>query len=330
MDRYVCETEYLTISNRPDLFAKIEVVSDSDPVNPRKEWDNVGTMICFHNRYDLGDDHNFPAETARRELAAELDDTVKDRIEYWENGNGWSQIDKQYSDWRAAGEAVEEKIEEIVSKVLEAKVIMLPLYLYDHSGITMNVGGFSCNWDSGMVGFIYCTKEKAVEEWGNKVCTKSVREKAIKCLKGEVEVYDQYLTGDVWGFEATVFKYHDGVDPDEAGYDEDYADELGEDSCWGFFGSDYCLEEGKSNALSLMSDFATVADIKAALLGTCDCPSVKQDCFACYVKSVVDRWPSEGVDKKDTHAVAIDFVKRYGKGNPEEDPDICSQPNLFH
>jgi len=37
-------------------------------------------------------------------------------------------------------------------------VIYLPRFLYDHSGITMSTGPFSCPWDSGQVGFIYATR----------------------------------------------------------------------------------------------------------------------------------------------------------------------------
>ena len=107
--------------------------------------------------------------------------------------------------------------------------IALPIYLYDHSGITINTTGFTCRWDSGQVGVIYCTKEAAVKEFGNKVCTAKVRDKALKSLKGEVELLDQYIRGEVYGFE--VF------------------DPSGEvvDSCWGFYGDvDYCLQEGVS------------------------------------------------------------------------------------
>ena len=32
----------------------IEVEQDLDPESPR-EWDCMGTMVCFHKRYDLGD-----------------------------------------------------------------------------------------------------------------------------------------------------------------------------------------------------------------------------------------------------------------------------------
>jgi hypothetical protein len=39
----------------------IEVYPDDCPENPRTAWDNVGTMVCFHSRYNLGDeDHGYP------------------------------------------------------------------------------------------------------------------------------------------------------------------------------------------------------------------------------------------------------------------------------
>jgi hypothetical protein len=33
---------------------ELEVVQDTNPYNPRED-DNLGTMVCFHKRYDLGD-----------------------------------------------------------------------------------------------------------------------------------------------------------------------------------------------------------------------------------------------------------------------------------
>lgn len=92
------------------------------------------------------------------------------------------------------------------------------LYLYDHSGITMNTTGFSCPWDSGQVGWIYASKEDALKEFGGKSFTASTRQKAETLLRGEVEEYDSYLRGECYGYEL----YKSG--------------EL-EDSCWGFIGS---------------------------------------------------------------------------------------------
>lgn len=105
---------------------------------------------------------------------------------------------------------------------------VLPLYLYDHSGITMSTGRFSCPWDSGCVGYIYVSDKDAKENYGWKIITKKRREIIAKHLKAEVETYDQYLTGDVYGFEfESVAVYPDGR--------EEVQDT---DSCWGFYGSD--------------------------------------------------------------------------------------------
>lgn len=108
--------------------------------------------------------------------------------------------------------------------------IALPLYLYDHGGITMSVGAFACPWDSGQVGWIVCTAERGRQEWGRRW-----RAKAEACLRGEVSTYAQYLEGDVWGFVVTG--------PGGA-----------EDSCWGFFGLDECREEATSVARSMLAD----------------------------------------------------------------------------
>jgi hypothetical protein len=58
--------------------------------------------------------------------------------------------------------------------------IVLPVYMYDHSGITINTTGFSCGWDSGQVGIIYISRKDAIKEWGKKICTESDLN-SIKC-----------------------------------------------------------------------------------------------------------------------------------------------------
>lgn len=101
----------------------------------------------------------------------------------------------------------------------EKAAIILPLFLYDHSGITMKTTPFSCPWDSGKVGFIIISKEKIREEYSVKRINKALIEKVTRYLIGEVEAYDQFLTGDIYGFKLI----EDGEETD---------------SCWGFYGSD--------------------------------------------------------------------------------------------
>jgi hypothetical protein len=84
----------------------------------------------------------------------------------------------------------------------------------------MNTTGFSCHWDSGKVGVIFVSKEKVRKEYGWKVITAKRTEQILKYLQGEVETFDQYLRGDVYGFRKIV----DGEEIE---------------SCWGFYGNDH-------------------------------------------------------------------------------------------
>ncbi len=109
-----------------------------------------------------------------------------------------------------------------LDKVLGRKDVMfLSLYLYDHSGITMSTSPFSCPWDSGQVGIIYATHEDIRKEFGPKGralvhVSKKAISSAFKLMRQEVEVYDAFLQGDVYGYVIL--------------------DKKGEtvDSCWGF------------------------------------------------------------------------------------------------
>ena len=79
-------------------------------------------------------------------------------------------------------------------------IVVLPLYLYDHSGITMNTTGFSCPWDSGMVGCIYADYVNIRSWYGVKKVTKNLIAKVKESLRCEVKVYDNYISGNVYGY----------------------------------------------------------------------------------------------------------------------------------
>ena len=122
-------------------------------------------------------------------------------------------------------------VEEVQDLMKDKNVFYLNLYLYDHSGITMSTGSFNDPWDSGQVGIIYVTKDEVREEYGKKVISAKLKKQVYEMLESEVKTYDNYLTGEVYGF----------VVEDE---DENHID-----SCYGFYGEvDYCLSEGIFNA----------------------------------------------------------------------------------
>lgn len=199
---------------------------DQDPLNPRTEWDNVGHMVCWHSRYNLGDEQPSEDPTEYLDNLAGLDD-IKARIDtvidhFW-NRRDWYGLETRLTNY------LDKKRETALQDY-----IVLPLYLYDHSGITMRCSPFSCPWDSGYVGFIYVSMDRARQEWTG--TDDEIREKATECLTGEVETYAQYLEGDVWGY--TIER----VTLDEDG-DESDREEL--ESCWGFFGHSYCEDEAR-------------------------------------------------------------------------------------
>ena len=103
--------------------------------------------------------------------------------------------------------------------VNDSDIIILPVYMLDHSRVQLSTGAFSCPWDSGQIGWIYCTKNTVIENWGT--WDDSSKESARKCMINEVECYSDYMNGDVFGYE----KY-------------DKNNEL-IDSCYGFIGMDH-------------------------------------------------------------------------------------------
>jgi hypothetical protein len=117
---------------------------------------------------------------------------------------------------------------EYINKDLDAAVC-IPIYMYDHSGITINCDGFACPWDSGQVGYIYVSKQKLKDEYGVKRISSVMLERAEKALRREVHVMDQYITGDVYGFQ--VIKRYLNTDGE---IQEDIID-----SCSGFYGDNF-------------------------------------------------------------------------------------------
>lgn len=162
-------------------------------------------------------------------------------------GDGHDITAEDFAGWEA--------IEEHLRKELGA-VVVLPLYLYDHSGITVNTTGYSCPWDSCQVGFTYATAEDILKNWGGKEVTKELLQKAEDLLRSEVETYDQYLTGQVYGYVITA---KDGSDlPFDAG------------SCWGIYGLEWTKKEAASELAAAVREANRRAESRAIAAGTAD------------------------------------------------------------
>ena len=203
----------------------IKIYPDECSHDPRGD-DNMGTMVCWHRRYRLGD--KMPKESPS---------------EYF-SGICGADLHPEH-EWRTDGEPK-----------LEKCCLVLPLYLYDHSGLTMNTTGFSCPWDSGQVGYIYVTFEDIRKEYGVKRVTDKVKDQtgkmvraidmARRVLEAEVKIYDYYLKGEVYCY---VVEDENGENLDSCGGylgDKPYPGDSREEkdrSSW-----NYMLSEARSRA----------------------------------------------------------------------------------
>ncbi|KNZ70286.1 hypothetical protein Tfer_0846 [Thermincola ferriacetica] len=220
----------------------LRIVYDDNPENPR-DWDNLGTMVCFHRRYNLGDPHNYrePDDFLFDLLEQTVGDT--DKAERFVKKISDSINRELYRSYGAYKKAVDDEIIDIIRK----KFIILPLYLLDHSGITISTSPFSCPWDSGQVGWIYVSKDDVCGVYGVKHITPTVKRWAIGVLEAEVEEYDIYLRGEVYGYklyhidEAKLEAYLKaaGLERENLSDRELELFLVEEDSCWGFFGDDF-------------------------------------------------------------------------------------------
>ena len=169
----------------------VRVVEDSSPESPR-EWENLGTMVCFSRSYSLGDRTDF--------ISGEYSNFEDLRADIVENGGKY----------------------------------IAPLYLYDHSGLSIKIGSWAgvaphASWDSYPVGFIYTT-DKMISDLG--VNPDSVQ----KFLEDEVKIYDKYLRGEVYGYQVVEKKIcaHCGHNEEEV-----------IDSCYGYYSEEDARNAGE-------------------------------------------------------------------------------------
>lgn len=275
----------------------LHIHQDNSPDDPRESdpGNQLTTMACWHRRYNLGDasatkgmdQDEFWQKLVRDNVdaaeilaAAESGKLAGIRLQKnkenpeltdiyetvrWESPIGNS---KPYESLEYEGLAHDSVAEYLLDDLtishcmtlMEPYAEWMPLWLYDHSGITMSCGArtgqYADRWDSGQLGWIVMLKKTAMSElvayvlgengerikvehpnkggpstWSYKtqpLADDTWRARAIEVMKGEVELYDQYLTGDVYWYELFKNLSAEGEIPDWNPVD----------SCSGFYGSD--------------------------------------------------------------------------------------------
>ena len=127
----------------------------------------------------------------------------------------------------------------------EKPAIIKPVYMYDHSGITIKTSPFGCPWDSGQIGYVWITKEMAKKELGVTRMTKKAAERLDTFLEAGVKAYDNYLTGSIFCWQ--VVNQAGDVEESVGGYSQDD------------FNSGYAIQEAQACIDRLVSETEELA-----------------------------------------------------------------------
>jgi hypothetical protein len=208
------EHEGITISVYPD---------DEGVAGDPREGDQITTMVCWHPDYVLGDEQ-FVSPDGRGAIAGRRD----------RHGPP--------TDYLRGVQSMEHLRRYI--GIVRKGVCILPLYLLDHSGLSIRAGSpspfDSAGWDTTVVGFVYTTHERITDLCGDGELYHSdewIHEQVLN----DVNLYDQYLQGAVYGYVVAEGSHE-------------------ESSCWGFLGWDHeksgLLMEAKAEAKDIAEERA--------------------------------------------------------------------------
>ena len=184
---------------------RVRLVADyagAEYADPRQDT-NLGVMAAHgHRRYNLGDDTPLTREVHEALLRVGPRITAR-----------WLRI-------------------------FHGATVVLPLGLYDHGGITMYVGTThafdAAGWDSGIVGLTFDTPE-------TRAACGTPPERIEEVLRGEVEEYDRYLRGEVYG--AVYERLHTWTREDG----ETRTEWEAEDSVGGMLGYEHAVEGAREH-----------------------------------------------------------------------------------
>lgn len=168
----------------------INIYQDLDPQNP-DEWGNDDALLVHYHR-------DFEVKRDGIIKESELAAILTDNYDYYDDGSGYFKNNCQE---------------------IQRKYYILPVEAYIHSGIHLSLDGGLVGklpqghyrFDVSHVGAILIDKK----EYKNKV-------KAQKRAEGLLSIWNDYLSGNVYGFISEDVETGETID-----------------SCWGFYG---CLE----------------------------------------------------------------------------------------
>ena len=258
MSIHLYDNDYIRWEHDGHLYL-LHVHSDPYPDNPRMTDENLCVMACWHQRYTLGDAHDrgdtpeaFWRSLVRQYVPrnAVLEEALHGglggiRIEPCSEGcDVYERCDldcpfdtddneEVLAYQGVSSDHVPEYILDDLTvghcmQLLQPYAAWLPLWLYDHGGITISCGAvtypFTDRWDAGQLGWIVCSKTNVMSVC---CCPETMwRSKAVEVMQEETNLYDQYLRGEVYYYNLLEAELGDEPEWGEA------------DNCGGFYGSD--------------------------------------------------------------------------------------------
>lgn len=139
----------------------LEIFYDENPMNPLED-DNLGTMILFHKRYDLGHKHSINQSMY----------------------HSWDELKESLITNNAA---------KIIRRVDMYEHGAIKLFLGKYVGP-------DAMWDSGQIGYVYSTIDRIKKWFEIEKITDKIEELVLQNFKGMIEEYTEYLNGRVYGY----------------------------------------------------------------------------------------------------------------------------------
>lgn len=209
--KYIYEGDKFQTMSKDGRLLRVSIQNDLDCENPRI-WDTVAHLYCWNKRYDLGDKHEYDLP----------EDLFADLLEFV----GYTEVEiRRLINFDIS---FNERMYNVLEALNKKDIVIKPLYLYDHSGITISVNDFRDPFDSGLTGFAFVSKEEWLKNTGS-TDEEHWRDLATQNLLDEVNLYDTYLKGEVYSYSLSSVSIC-------ACCGQEVEESI--DSCGGFYGSE--------------------------------------------------------------------------------------------
>lgn len=220
----------------------LHLIPDPDCMSPRSDDSALGTLLITARRYGFGD--RDAAERLRWAAYDGLTDLLRWRRPGLSHtydadddqlpcprcrgakprshcraceGTGW--VENPYHTHSEPSQIMR-LFENHADRIRAAhRLCVVPVYVYDHSGIAIKPHPFSCGGDSGQVGWLFMTGAEVKEFTGARKLHACHYKQAEEAMAESLPVLQQWVNGDCWGYEL-----------------RDSGAVI--DACWGFYGDD--------------------------------------------------------------------------------------------